>query len=408
MNRFFSFLLIVLALTTGFFTIQFFNYYFIPVHSSKTNIATKISFWTVMVTAVIVISMLIFLRRWIYIHRKKLILSLTIFFLGLVGIELFLRSTEHKSLRFASHPYINYIGAPNYKSADGLNMHNSLGMRGPEIEIPKPHGRIRVAILGGSTVYEDYVKDWKKDFARQLERELNQRLPGKDIEIINAGLPGWDSWNDLVNFELRLIDLDLDLVIIYEGVNDVHARIVKPTAYKSDDTGNVAQWGGNPCVILICSSIVQRIIQYDPPKFNIAADTRPIPDPQSNQYNDILGMTRLEALEKNPPIYFERNLRNIIAVAKENNIRVLLSTWAWSDQLQDYAATTHYQKGFQETNDVIRKVAATKKVPFYDFALAMPKDKQYWTDGPHNNEEGVALKATLFATFIVDNGVLDF
>jgi len=408
MNRFFSPLLTVLAIIIGFCTIQFLNNYFVPVHSSKTNIATQISFWTIIITAVILILTLVFFQRWVYINRKKLLLSLAILFLGIVSIELFLRKIDNRPLRFAPHPYINYIGTPNYRSADGLNMHNSLGMRGPEIKVPKPKDRTRIAILGGSTVYEDFVKDWKKDFARQLERELKQVYPNKDIEVVNAGLPGWDSWNDLVNLEFRLIYLDLDLIIVYEGVNDVHARFVRPDAYKPDDTGNIKQWGKDPCVALICFSIVQRMIQYDPPKFDISAATRPIPHPESTGYNDILGMTRMEALEENPPIYYEKNLRSIIALAKEFGIDVLLSTWAWSDQLSDYAASPHYQKGFIDLNNVVKKIGKTKNVEVYDFASEMPKDKKYWTDGPHNNDEGVAMKAKLFTIFIARNNILDF
>lgn len=408
MNRLFSFLLTVLAIVISFRTIQFFNNYFVPVHSSKTNVITQISFWTIIVTAVFLVFTLVFFQRWIYINRRKLLFSLAILFLGIVSIELFFRKTDNRPLRFAPHPYINYMGTPYYKSADGLNIHNSLGMRGPEITVPKPQGRIRIAIIGGSTVYEEFVKDWKKDFARQLESDLKHVYPNKDIEVVNAGLPGWDSWNDLVNLEFRLIDLNLDMIIVYEGVNDVHARMVKPAAYKSDDSGNIMQWGRNPCTALLCFSIVQRMIQYDPPKFDISAATRPIPHPESTKYNDVLGMTRMEALEKNPPIYYERNLRSIIALAKEFGINVLLSTWAWSDQLNDYTATAHYQKGFQEINEVITKVAELKQVPVYDFASEMPKDKKYWADGPHNNDEGVALKAKLFSIFISRNNILDF
>lgn len=405
-NRFFSFLTI-LALLVVFLTSQFIkNYYFI-VLSEKSNMLTLISFWVIVMGGFIFSVGLLFFRRWIYAKRKKLFLSLSIFFLGIIFIELFLNITYKRPMRFSPHPYLNYIGTPNYRSADGLNMHNSLGMRGPEIIMPKPTGRIRIAVLGGSTTYEEFIKNWRKDFARQLEEDLRRAFPQKDIEVINAGLPGWSSWNDLVNLQFRLIDLDLDIIVVYEGVNDVHARLVKPAAYKSDDTGNIKQWEKNSCVTLMCFSIVQKITQSEPPQFDIAADTYPNSYPESTGYNDILGMTRMQALDKNPPIYFERNLRSIIAVAQENDIHVLLSTWAWSDQLRDYAATAHYQKGFREHNDVIRKIAALKQISLYDFASEMPKDKKYWADGPHNNSAGVTLKAKLFANYIIGTNFLE-
>lgn len=60
---------------------------------------------------------------------------------------------------YSPHHYLNYYGSPNYKSKDGLNMHNSLGFRGDEIAIPKLEGTYRIVILGGSTAYTIGVKD---------------------------------------------------------------------------------------------------------------------------------------------------------------------------------------------------------------------------------------------------------
>lgn len=402
-NRFFSFLTI-LALLVVFLISQFIkNYYFI-VLSEKSNMLTLISFWVIVMGGFIFSGGLLFFRRWIYAKRKKLLLSFSIFFLGIIFIELFLHITYKRPMRFSPHQYLNYIGTPNYRSADGLNMHNSLGMRGPEIIMPKPTDRIRIAILGGSTVYEEFVKDWRQDFARQLERELKQAYPNKEIEVINAGLPGWDSWEDLINLEFRLIDLDLDAIIVYEGVNDVHARLVRPDSYKADNAGNKSQWVRKPCLVLLCLKTVQLITGFDPYNFDFGTPT--YTHPLTTDYNTILGTTPMEALEKNPPIYFERNLRDIIAVSRENGIAVLFSTWAWSDQLSDYAASPHYQKGFNDLNDVVKKIGKTKNVEVYDFAVEMPVDKKYWADGSHSNLAGVTLKAKLFANYIVKTNFL--
>ncbi len=405
MNRTFSLPFTLLALVVAFFLYAFIQNYFPLVQSSRANTLTQISFWAVNFLGGISIFILLFFKSWIYKKRKKLLLSLSIFILGFVAIELFLHITYNRPLRFSPHPYLNHIGTPNYKSADGLNMHNSLGMRGTEIEIPKPHGRIRVAILGGSTAYEETVRDWKKDFARQLEGELHQRLPSKDIEVINAALPGWDSWEDLINLEFRLLDFDLDLIIPYEGINDVHARFVTPSAYRADNTGNKGQWERTPCLILLCLKTIQLLTGFEPYNFYIGAPT--YTHPETNDFNKILGMTPMEALAKNPPIYYERNLRNIIAVAREYDIHILLATWAWSNQFNDLGSISHYQQGFKEHNEVVKKVALEKNVPLYNFASEMPMDKMYWTEGIHNNEKGVALKAKLFATFLVNSKILE-
>ena len=397
---------IITGLLGGIFLIKIIYGYYPSITSSITNTLTRVFFWLFIGVGASCIVGLIFFQKWIYAKRKELLLFFSVFLLGIIFIEIFLRVLDHRQIRFSPHPYLNYMGTPNYKSADGLNMHNSLGFRGPEIQIPKPKNRIRIAILGGSTTYEDFVKDWKKDFARKLEYELKKSLPDKDIEVINAGLPGWDSWEDLVNLEFKLLDLDLNYIIVYEGTNDVHARFVRPDAYKADNTGSKKQWERKLCLDIWCLKIVQTITGFDVSSFDIVAPTS-AQFTASSEYNQILGMKPIEALSKNPPIYSERNLRNIIAVARENEIGIMLATWAWSDEMKDYAATVHYQKGFIDQNNMVKKVGKLKSVPVYDFAKEMPMDEKYWGDGRHNNEKGVNLKAKLFRDFIIKNNILE-
>jgi lysophospholipase L1-like esterase len=112
-----------------------------------------------------------------------------------------------------------------------------------------------------------------------------------------------------------------------------------------------------------------------------------------------------EILKENPPVYFRRNLENMIAVAREHGVEIMFSTWASSPYLNDYASEDYYQQGFAENNQVVAEVATSHDVPLFDFASVMPQDPEYWADGRHSNESGALLKATLFAEFI-DSEVL--
>jgi hypothetical protein len=102
-----------------------------------------------------------------------------------------------------------------------------------------------------------------------------------------------------------------------------------------------------------------------------------------------------EILKENPPIYFRRNLENMMAVAQEHGVEVLFSTWAYSPYLSDYASEDYYQQGFKENNDVVKEVAAIGQIPLFDFAAIMPQDADYWADGRHVNEAGALVKARL-------------
>jgi len=133
------------------------------------------------------------------------------------------------------HRYLEYYPKPNWSR--GKNKHNSLGYRGDEIDIPKPKGEFRIVCMGGSTTYTGKVEDYTLAYPALLEKEL--RAKGYDnVKVINSGIDGWSSYESLINFELRVLDLEPDMIIIYHATNDIHPRFVwPPEAYKGDNSG---------------------------------------------------------------------------------------------------------------------------------------------------------------------------
>lgn len=72
-----------------------------------------------------------------------------------------------------------------------------------------------------------------------------------------------------------------------------------------------------------------------------------------------------------------------------------------------YATSAKLQQlGFSETNEVTKRVGQMKNVPVFDFASVISKDKHYWVDGRYNNEQGVKLKAELFARYIYNHRII--
>lgn len=313
---------------------------------------------------------------------------------------------DQRSLQWSPHHYLDYYPTPNYRR--GRTSHNSLGYRDREFSVHKPAGTFRIVALGGSTTYTEMVKDNEKTFTHQLENILRDEFNHRDVQVINAGVSGYNSWESLINLEFRVLDLNPDLIIIYHGTNDVHSRLVSPESYRGDNSGRRKQWRAPHVPLLVKHSVLLRIVSrklrlglfrpeglesfVDAPTYRGALSRRPAADP-------------MRLLDENPPIYFRRNLINMIAVAKANGVRVLLSTWAHSPQFSDYASTAHYERGFQENNSVVREVARECGAMLFDFAAEMPQEKRYWADGRHVNEAGARVKARLFADFIHRSGV---
>jgi lysophospholipase L1-like esterase len=268
----------------------------------------------------------------------------------------------------------------------------------------------RIVALGGSSTYDVRIEDNAATFTAQLEKLLKEDYGYQNVQVINAGVPGYNSWEMLVNLEFRVLDLDPDLVIIYEGTNDVHASLVEQSAYRGDDFGRRQAWQA-PRVALWEHSALLRLLSRT---MNITRQVSVDDFVSSPTYLSWPFESRLlednldpvEILKENPPVYFRRNLENMIAVAKEHGVEIMFSTWAYSPYLNDYAAEGYYQQGFRENNEVVKEVATIGQIPLFDFAGVMPQDAKYWADGRHVNEAGALAKAELFAEFIDAQGLI--
>jgi lysophospholipase L1-like esterase len=320
-------------------------------------------------------------------------------------------SIDAKDLAWSPHPYLSYSPTPGYRK--GQTFHNSLGYRNDEFPLEKPDGSYRIVALGGSSTYDVRIEDNDQTFTAQLEKLLKEEYGYQKVEVINAGVPGYNSWEILTNLEFRVLDLDPDLIIIYEGTNDVHARMVEPSAYRGDNSGRRQAWHVPPVALWEQSAllrIVSRMMKYT--RQVSIDDFVSSPTYLSWPYEFRLGggdveEEATEILRQNPPIYFQRNLENMIAIANEHDVKIILATWAYSPNLNDYAAKAYYQQGFDENNEMVKEVANSHHVPLFDFAAVMPPDAKYWADGRHANEAGALLKAALFAEFIHNEGLIE-
>jgi len=107
------------------------------------------------------------------------------------------------------NPYLLWEMVPGERKELGVTISvNTTGLRGPEIATPKPSGVRRVIVVGDSTVYGHGVQS-TQTFVRRLDGAL-----GPNIEVINAGVPGYSSEQTLNLLTMRLWDLEPDLLII--------------------------------------------------------------------------------------------------------------------------------------------------------------------------------------------------
>jgi hypothetical protein len=96
---------------------------------------------------------------------------------------------------------------------------NALGMRDDETSVRKPPGRFRILALGDSHLF-GWAVGQDDSFAQQLEQRLEALAPGR-FEVLNAGVPGYNTVMEARYLELNVDALAPDLVLVHYVDNDM-------------------------------------------------------------------------------------------------------------------------------------------------------------------------------------------
>jgi lysophospholipase L1-like esterase len=106
---------------------------------------------------------------------------------------------------------------------------NSLGLRSPEVAIPKPPATIRILLLGDSFTFGFKAPD-EQVFARRLEARLRRDYRSDAIEVVNAGVLSYCPLLEYLQYRHHLNILEPDLVVMNFDMSDVQDQM----AYSRD------------------------------------------------------------------------------------------------------------------------------------------------------------------------------
>jgi lysophospholipase L1-like esterase len=137
------------------------------------------------------------------------------------------------SLRLVYHawPFEREIRLPPYLEAreqvlrwrfpaDGVGR-NSLGLRNREIG-PKPPGVRRILVLGDSLVFSGETTSGEL-YTQVVERRLNERAGNAGaFEVINAGVPGYTTFQERAFLDLHGLGMAPDVVVLGFVLNDLY------------------------------------------------------------------------------------------------------------------------------------------------------------------------------------------
>ena len=116
---------------------------------------------------------------------------------------------------------------------------NSHGFRGVEFSAEKPSNTYRIFLIGGSTIFGEHVGESDTKAAHLQKLFADQNLDF-NIEVINAGVASAWSKTEVIMVKEKIINYEPDLLIIFDGWNDVTGELVKNANWNKE--ASVENW----------------------------------------------------------------------------------------------------------------------------------------------------------------------
>jgi lysophospholipase L1-like esterase len=279
---------------------------------------------------------------------------------------------------------------------------NSLGYRSPERPRSKPPGVVRIVCSGGSTTFDLLALDDAGTWPWRVETALRRR--GLDVEVFNAGFPGWTSLENLISLAIRDVDLAPDVVILYQSINDL-----QPASHRPFD----AQYehGHAEIVIRALGFDLQPLRWYE--RSVLVEKSRELVLGESDPWQRLSGPGAGEPVPEVPAeavTTFERNLRSYVAVAAAADARAVLVTQSirvrrgsvdadlrylaqWIEGLEPIAVASQLER----FNEVMRVVSREGTALLIDVAREVPWEDGDFADPLHFSGRGSERMADFMA-----------
>jgi lysophospholipase L1-like esterase len=120
-------------------------------------------------------------------------------------------------------PFVGEAPAPGRYGAAIIN---SQQFRHPvDLVVPKPRDLCRIFFTGSSTAFCSGAPDDETTITGYLQKMLNDNhtsATGRSCEVVNASHAGWASSYERLWIEMRLSEMQPDVVIQFSGNNDAH------------------------------------------------------------------------------------------------------------------------------------------------------------------------------------------
>ena len=282
------------------------------------------------------------------------------------------------------------------------------------LQVIQPNGRqvLRIVCIGGSTTQDATAfGEQGITYPTALQTVLNEELgtnSGVIVETFNFGIASHSTLHDLIMLETEVLQLNPDLVVVYENINDLLV--------------NYFPGATNPAY---ANKFLHQF--YLPPEFH--AEKKCWLD-NSRVYSwASRGLRRLfwyqvrytdEPVELQHAEVFRNNLRNICAIARMHRIPLMFGEQAMvaDQELFErhfktkcynpdiyYPRIAQFKEHFERYNAIVREVSAEQGVICADPYTLLKNRPELFADVVHVHAEGARIVGREFARTLIESGV---
>ncbi len=127
--------------------------------------------------------------------------------------------------------FLTHEIVPNFESthAGAIVRSNRWGMRGDDVQLEKPPGVFRIALLGSSNDIGWGVSN-EDTYGQRLAKLLNARNDGRRYELLNFSVPDYSLPEQLWVLEHRALSFSPDLILLATNLTTYRAQVTKSLA----------------------------------------------------------------------------------------------------------------------------------------------------------------------------------
>jgi lysophospholipase L1-like esterase len=129
----------------------------------------------------------------------------------------------NRTFRFLYYEDVADAGDPSRANHVAVAKINALGLRGQDFSTKKPVNAFRILFVGDSFTFGEGVQD-DETFASILQERLQSEVEDDErrYHVINAGVSGYNTKDEVENLRTKWLDLEPDAVVLVFYLNDAY------------------------------------------------------------------------------------------------------------------------------------------------------------------------------------------